>query len=52
MERAEGLVNRDCIAQEIINGLCEHIPELLNELGPAQRIGVNVLAWWQARRVA
>lgn len=51
MERAEGLVNRDRIAQEIIDGLCEHIPELLDQLGPMQRIGVNVMAWWQDRRV-
>jgi acetylornithine/succinyldiaminopimelate/putrescine aminotransferase/Ser/Thr protein kinase RdoA (MazF antagonist) len=49
MTRAEGLVNRDRIARQIIDGLCEHIPELLNELGPVQRIGVNAMAWWQAR---
>jgi len=46
MNRAEGLVNRDRIAQEIIDGLCEHIPQLLKELGPMQRMGVNISAWW------
>lgn len=51
MNRAEGLVNRDRIAQEIIDGLCAHIPELLDELSPMQRIGVNIMAWWQARKL-
>jgi acetylornithine/succinyldiaminopimelate/putrescine aminotransferase/Ser/Thr protein kinase RdoA (MazF antagonist) len=49
MTRAGSLQNGDKIAQEIINGLCEHIPELMNELNPVQKLGVNVMAWWQAR---
>jgi putrescine aminotransferase len=52
MNRAEDMVNRDRIAAQIIEGLCEHIPELLAELTPTQRLGVNVAAWWQARRLA
>ena len=51
MTRAGSLQNGDKIAQEIINGLCEHIPELMNELNPVQKLGVNVMAWWQARTI-
>jgi len=50
MTRAEGLKNRDKLAREIIDGLCDHIPELLNELTATQRWGVNVLAWWQSQK--
>jgi len=52
MTRAESLVNRDRIAQEIINGLCDHIPELLEQLNPLQRVGVDFMAWRQARQLA
>jgi acetylornithine/succinyldiaminopimelate/putrescine aminotransferase/Ser/Thr protein kinase RdoA (MazF antagonist) len=51
LTRAESLVNRDRIAQEIINGLCDHIPELLAQLNPVQRVGVDFMAWQQARRL-
>ena len=50
MTRAESLKNRDLLAQQIIDGMCEHIPELLGELTSAQRLGVNFLAWKQARK--
>lgn len=50
MTRAEGLKNRDKIAQEIIDGLCEHIPDLLDTLSPVQRLGVNIIALWRGYR--
>lgn len=50
MNRAEGLKNRDKLAQQIIDGMCEHIPELLDELTMTQRCGVRVMAWQQSRK--
>ncbi len=52
MTRAESLVNRDRIAQEIIDGLCMHIPQLLAQLSPLQGVGVDIMARWQARQRA
>ncbi len=52
MNRAEGMEHRDRIAAQIIDGLCEHIPELLAELTPLQRLGVRLQAGWQARKLA
>lgn len=49
MERAENLKHKDRLAREIIDGLCDAIPELLDELTPLQRVGVNCMAWWQTR---
>jgi Ser/Thr protein kinase RdoA (MazF antagonist) len=51
MTRSEALVNSDRIAQEIINGLCQHIPELLAQVSPLERLAVRLGARWQGRQL-
>lgn len=43
MTRTESFPMGDRIAKEIAEGLCEFIPELMAELNPLQRVGVEVI---------
>ncbi len=50
MTRRESLPNADRLAREIAKGLCEFIPELLAQLNPFQRMGVEILTWFSNTR--
>ena len=44
-KRGANLKFADRLAQEIIAGLLEYVPELMAELSPLQRFGVNLKLW-------
>ncbi len=50
MTRAGAMPNADKVATVVADALCGFIPELLAELTPVQRLGVNVLAFFQSLR--
>jgi acetylornithine/succinyldiaminopimelate/putrescine aminotransferase/Ser/Thr protein kinase RdoA (MazF antagonist) len=45
--RADAMKNGDKLAAEIAKGLCDFIPDLLNELSPTQRMGMEVILYFQ-----
>ncbi|MBZ2167604.1 aminotransferase class III-fold pyridoxal phosphate-dependent enzyme [Marinobacter sp. F4216] len=51
MERGATFKHRDELSREIINGICEAIPKLLDELNNAQRFGIALLTRWQELRL-
>ena len=50
MTRSESIPMGDRIVEEIAQGLCKHIPDLMAELSPIQRMGVELISFYQNLR--
>lgn len=50
-DRAASLKHRDELSKEIIAGICEAVPELMNELSPIERVAASVLSRWNELRL-